>query len=91
MTGADDFGRLLRYAILQDVSPLENNILIDEYMVNGGYAEMQNNPKDKLYYGLLLEKQEQAKKAKRGLWGECEYTPSEHSQADTEAPPQNAP
>ena len=86
VTGVDDFGRLLRYAILQKASPLENNILIDEYMVNGGYAEMQNNPKDKLYYGLLLEKQEQAKKAKKGLWGECEYTPSEHSQADTEAP-----
>jgi len=86
VTGVDDFGRLLRYAILPNVDTLKNNVLIDEYMIQEGYAEMQNNSRDKLYYGLFLEKQEQAKKEKRGLWGECEYTPSEHSQADTDAP-----
>lgn len=82
MTAVDDFGRLLRYTILPEVSGLKNNILVDEYMISNGFAEMQSNSKDKLYYGLLLEKQEQAKKENRGMWGKCEYTPSEHSQAD---------
>lgn len=86
ITEADDFGRLLRYAILPNINALKNNVLVDEYMIHGGYAEMQNNSRDKLYYGLLLEEQEQAKKEKRGLWGECEYTPSEHSQVDIKAP-----
>lgn len=88
VSGADDFGRLLRYVILPSAGSLKDNILVDEYMVGEGYAEMQNNPKDKLYFGLLLEKQEQAKRGKKGIWGECEYTPSEHSQADTKAPSQ---
>src|SRR3989344_647204 len=69
VTGTDDFGRLLRYAVLPSASPLTNNILADEYMVKGGYAEPRQNPRDKLYYGLLLETREQAVKAKRGMWG----------------------
>jgi micrococcal nuclease len=86
VTGVDAFGRLLRYAILPNNSPLKDNVLVDEYMVREGYAEPQNNPRDKLYYGLLLEAREEAEKAKRGLWGACDYTPLEHSQVSIEAP-----
>lgn len=86
VTGVDDFGRLLRYVILVNNSPLENNILVDEYMVREGYGEMQNNPRDKLYSGVLLEAREKAEKEKRGLWDACDYAPSEHSQESVEAP-----
>ncbi|NCU28881.1 MAG: thermonuclease family protein [Candidatus Moranbacteria bacterium] len=86
VTGVDDFGRLLRYVILINDSPLKNNILVDEYMVREGYGEMQNNPKDKLYNGVLLEAREKAEKDKKGLWEACDYAPSEHSQENIEAP-----
>lgn|SRR3989344_1527921 len=86
VTGTDDFGRLLRYAILPSASPVGNNKLVDEEMVSGGYAEARSNPRDRLYYSLLVEKREEATKAKRGIWSTCEYTPAEHSQNDISAP-----
>ena len=86
VTGTDDFGRLLRYAVLPSASPLADNILADEYMVKGGYAEPRSNPRDKLYYGLLLESREEAVRAKRGMWKACDTTPTEHSQQDAPAP-----
>ena len=89
VTSVDTFGRLLRYVILPNASTLKNNILVDEYMVSNGYARPQNNPRDKLYYGLLLEKKEQAQKAGRGLWGECKYTLSEYGQVNLKAPSKN--
>ncbi len=86
VTGTDDFGRLLRYAILPNKSSLENNILVDEYMIREGYGEMQNNPRDKLYNGVLLEVSEKAKKEKNGLWNACDYDPlSEHGQESVKA------
>ncbi len=86
VTGVDDFGRLLRYVVLPNNKPLENNILVDEYMVREGYGDMQSNPRDKLYNGVLLEAREQALKDGKGIWGACEYLPSEHSQENVEAP-----
>ncbi len=86
VTGVDDFGRLLRYVILPNNNPLQNNILVDEYMVREGYGDMQNNPRDKLYNGVLLEAREQAEKERKGIWGACEYLPSEHSQESMDAP-----
>ncbi len=82
VTDTDDFGRLLRYVVLPNVS-LNKSILVDEYMVENGYAEPRSNPRDRLYYGLLLEKREQAAREKKGLWGGCDYAPSEYSQAET--------
>jgi len=82
VTDTDDFGRLLRYAILLDVSGTKDSILASEYMVAGGYATPRSNPRDRLYYGMLLEKREEAMKAGRGLWSACDYAPGEHGQAD---------
>ncbi len=86
VTGVDDFGRMLRYAILPSTTALGNSKLVDEEMVREGYAVPQNNPRDKLYYGLLIEKREEATKNKKGIWSACEYEPSEHSQADVLPP-----
>ena len=83
VTATDDFGRLLRYAILSDANPLTDNMLVDEYMVSAGYAEPQSNPRDKLYWGILLEQREEAIRESRGMWNACEYNPAEHSQNDT--------
>lgn len=86
VTGADDFGRLLRYAVLPSRAPLGNATLVDEYMVKNGYATVRSNPRDRLYFGLLLEEKEQAVRAKVGMWNACEYDPGEHTQTDVPAP-----
>ncbi len=88
VTGTDDFGRLLRYVILPSDSGLKNSTLVDEYMVSGGFADARSNPRDRLYYSLLVQDRVEAEKAKRGLWNACDTTPSEHSQADVK--PANA-
>ncbi len=83
VTEADDFGRLLRYAIIPNKNPVGDNLLVDEYMVKNGFAEPRSNPRDRLYYNLLVQTREEAIKAKAGLWGKCDYAPGEHSQADS--------
>lgn len=84
ITDTDDFGRLLRYAILPSDGEVSDT-LVDEYMVREGYAEPRANPRDKLYYSLLVETRDEAMREKKGLWGACDYAPSERTQAD--APP----
>ncbi len=80
VTATDDFGRLLRYAILPSASPTGGNVLINESMVEKGLAVTRSDPRDKLYSSLLIEKREEASRTKRGLWGACDYEPGEHSQ-----------
>ena len=86
VTDLDEYGRLLRHAILQSGGGAENNILVEEYMVSGGYAVSRSNPRDKLYYKLLLEQKNQAQKESRGLWGACDTKSTEPTQADTPPP-----
>lgn len=82
VTNQDDFGRLLRYAIVLSTTPLGDNTLVDEYMVKNGFATARSNPRDKLYYSLLVQRGVEADKAKAGLWKNCEMTPAEHAQKD---------
>lgn len=86
VTDTDEYGRLLRHAIIQSGGSAENNILVEEYMVREGYAISRSNPRDKLYYKLLLEQKNQAQDAKRGLWGACDTKSTEPTQADTPPP-----
>ena len=85
VTGQDEFGRLLRYVILLDVGPLEDNLLVCKYMVEEGYARVRSNSQDRLYYNVLLEYREQAIKNEKGIWKECDYAVSERSQKHTES------
>jgi micrococcal nuclease len=85
VTKTDVFGRLLRYVILLDAGPLEDNLLVGKYMVEEGYARVRSNPQDRLYYNVLLEYREQAIKNNKGIWKECDYAVSERSQKDTES------
>lgn len=85
VTEADDFGRLLRYAILPRGG--ESDLLVDEYLVREGYAEPQTETRDKLYLHLLVAARDEAIREKRGLWGACDgVRPSERAQADTRPP-----
>jgi len=86
VTDTDEYGRLLRHAILGSGGSAENNILVEERMVGGGYAVSRSNPRDKLYYKLLLEQKNQAKLAGKGLWGACDVESGDPTQGDTPPP-----
>src|SRR3989344_7189178 len=44
VTDTDEFGRLLRHAILSSRGSAEDNVLVEEYMVAGGFAISRSNP-----------------------------------------------
>ncbi|PIX92540.1 hypothetical protein CO134_03680 [Candidatus Kuenenbacteria bacterium CG_4_9_14_3_um_filter_39_14] len=71
ITDKDDYGRWLRYAILQ--RPGEDNILLNDYLVRNGYAFDTPIPPDKHYRELLASAEEQAKRNKLGLWLACDF------------------
>ncbi|MBU4348283.1 thermonuclease family protein [Patescibacteria group bacterium] len=85
INGQDKFGRLLRYVILPNPGPLEDGLLVDEYMVKEGYAIPMSNSQDKLYYGLLLDSRDKAIMGNKGLWGECDYDVPGQVQDHTES------
>jgi micrococcal nuclease len=60
----DRYGRLLRYVY-------KNNELVNETMVRGGYAYSIAYPPDTKNQKLFLAAQDEAKSAKRGIWGKC--------------------
>ncbi len=62
----DRFGNLLRYVWIGDV-------MVNAELVNNGYAQAIGMPPDIKYYDLLLEMQQQAKLAGKGLWGTDDY------------------
>ena len=57
----DKYKRLLRYVYLDD-------LFVNEYLVNEGYAKAENYPPDVKYQELFKLAETSAKKAKRGLW-----------------------
>jgi len=83
VTDTDEYGRLLRHPILTSGG---SAMLVEEDMVSGGYAVSRSNPRDKLYYKLLLEKKNEAKAARAGLWGACDIESTEPTQGDTPPP-----
>lgn len=62
----DKYGRLLRYVWLGD-------ILVNEYLVKEGYAQVSTYPPDVKYQDRFLAAQREARENKRGLWEACSY------------------
>lgn len=64
-TETDKHERLLRYAYV-------DNIFINEYLVEEGYAKVAINPPDIKYKNKLSEAEIIAKENNNGLWGYCQ-------------------
>lgn len=65
----DKYGRLLRYVYMGD-------LFINDVLVREGYAKVTTYPPDVQFQEQLLEAEREARKNKRGLWGEaCHSTP----------------
>ena len=60
----DKYGRLLRYVYLDE-------LFINEYLVNTGYAYAADYPPDSKYKNTFAVAEQSAKNAQRGLWSQC--------------------
>lgn len=60
----DRYGRLLRYVWLDD-------LLINDYLVQEGFAQASSYPPDVKYQELFLKSQAAAQQNKKGLWAAC--------------------
>jgi len=66
----DKYGRLLRYIWIGD-------LLINEFLVQEGYAQSSSYPPDVKYQGRFDEAERKAREEGKGLWGEiCNITPT---------------
>ncbi|CAN5294688.1 hypothetical protein BH24ACT19_BH24ACT19_19420 [soil metagenome] len=59
----DDYGRLLAYAYLTD------GTLFNETLLREGYAQVATFPPNTRYLERFEEAQEEAREARRGIWG----------------------
>ncbi|MDP2873696.1 MAG: thermonuclease family protein [bacterium] len=66
----DKYGRLLRYAFLED------GTFINETLVRTGYAHAVSYPPDVRYQKQFLEAERDARNNNRGLWSDCQGKPA---------------
>ncbi len=64
----DRYGRLLRYVWLFDNGSYR---MLNELLVQEGYAQVSTYPPDVRYQHLFLQRQREAREANAGLWGAC--------------------
>ncbi|MGE3795925.1 MAG: thermonuclease family protein [Dehalococcoidia bacterium] len=73
----DRFGRLLRYAYLDD------GRLVNEVLVRDGYGRVATFPPDLKLVERMRAAEREARDARRGLWGGCETPTATPSAAST--------
>lgn len=61
----DGFGRLLRYVWMPD------GTMLNQHVVRQGYAVAKAYPPDTRYQQRFVEAEQEARLARRGLWGAC--------------------
>ncbi len=92
VSGADQYGRLLRYVFLPSGDEKENDLFVNEMLVREGYAVADAHPPDNRYREFLASAGEEARNEKRGLWGACDRAPTENereqvTQREIDMPP----
>lgn len=84
LTARDEFGRYLRYVYLDNPDPDRNNILVNQYLIEQGYAQAQSYGPDKRYRLYLVQSQNNAQRANRGIWSACDIQTDSQSQNDSQ-------
>ena len=92
VSGADQYGRLLRYVFIPSGDEKENDVFVNEMLVREGYAVYDAHPPDNRYREFLASAGEEARNAKRGIWGACNIAPTENereraTQREIDMPP----
>jgi len=81
ISGLDEYSRLLRYVVVINSNPEEDNIPVNYYMIRNGFAFYQSSSPDNRYRDLFITAQRQAQTDNLGLWKECDYTEQVSEQA----------
>jgi len=83
----DIYGRLLRYVIL----PVEDgdDRLINNELLEQGYAENYSEPPNNRYRDLFISAQEKAKKERLGIWKNCLKAEEKKALDSSDQPPPN--
>ena len=81
ISGLDKYKRLLRYVIVINEDPEQDNIPVNYYMIRNGFAFYQSSPPDNRYRDLFITAQRQAQADNLGLWKDCDYEDQANEQA----------
>jgi micrococcal nuclease len=82
---SDRYGRLLRYVYLAD------GRMVNELLLQGGYAQVSTYPPDVRHVDGFLELQRAARDAGAGLWGKCSAPAATAAATATPKPAAQAP
>jgi endonuclease YncB( thermonuclease family) len=66
ISDTDKYGRLLRYVYLED------GTFVNLWLVKNGYASVYTYPPDVVHSEEFLTVEQEARKNKQGLWGNCQ-------------------
>lgn len=85
----DNYNRLLRYVIIPKSG--EDNILVNDYLTDEGQVLSVSSAPDLRYRDLMATSQQQAIRANKGLWNQCQYEPeyAKYREQGAEPPSQN--
>jgi len=75
ISGVDKYERLLRYVVLPNQNPKEDNLLLNDYLVLEGQALSVSSAPDLRYRDLMATSQQRAIREDKGIWEACEYEP----------------
>lgn len=78
VTDTDRYGRLLRYVYLED------GRMLNELLLEGGYAKLYNSEDEEQYEQRLRAVEARARKAGAGLWTACDMDDEDESDGDDE-------
>lgn len=67
----DRYGRLLRYVYVDPPAGEAGDVMVNEVLVQNGFAQVVTYPPDVLYQQRLLAAQRLAREERKGLWGGC--------------------
>jgi|AntRauTorckE6833_2_1112554.scaffolds.fasta_scaffold04841_3 micrococcal nuclease len=85
ISGADIYGRLLRYVYLPSDTSQADDVLVNESLLRAGHARTLAIAPDNRYRDLFASAQDEAKRAGRGMWGACDmYQTPQERQADSQ-------
>lgn len=81
-TTMDDNGRLLRYVFIYSDHPKEDNLFVNDYLLQKGFAKLYPVPRDKLFQEVLANSASTARSNLRGLYSSCEVVDDIVEQTD---------
>jgi micrococcal nuclease len=71
-TASDSFDRLLRYVIVRNENPEEDDVSVNSLLVRNGYAKSLYTKPNRRYLAQFQADERQAQAENLGLWGACD-------------------